>query len=56
MLVLMICLLMVGTVYFLTVWQTKKMIKQSEDKIWDYLKLKDITKPVNTSSGLTRKF
>ena len=34
---------------------TDKKIKQSEDKIWEYMKLVNKTEPVKTSSGMTRK-
>lgn len=34
---------------------TDKKIKQSEDKIWEYIKLMNKTEPGKTSSGLTRK-
>lgn len=35
--------------------RTKNLIKQSEDKIWEYLKLRNKTEAVKTKSGLTRK-
>lgn len=34
---------------------TDKKIKQSEDKIWEYMKLVNKTEPVKTKSGMTRK-
>lgn len=34
---------------------TDKKIKESEDKIWEYMKLVNKTEPVKTSSGMTRK-
>ena len=35
--------------------RTNNKIKESEDKIWEYIKLMNKTEPGNTSSGLTRK-
>ena len=35
--------------------RTDKKIKESEDKIWEYMKLVNKTKPVKTKSGMTRK-
>lgn len=35
--------------------RTDKKIKQSEDKIWEYMKLVNKTEPAGTKSGLTRK-
>ena len=34
---------------------TDKKIKQSEDKIWEYMKILNRTEPANTKSGMTRK-
>lgn len=35
--------------------RTNNKIKESEDKIWEYMKLVNKTEPAGTKSGLTRK-
>lgn len=41
--------------YYFAAIRTDKKIKESEDKIWEYMKLVNKTEPVKTSSGMTRK-
>jgi exonuclease I len=41
--------------YLYATIHTDKKIKQSEDKIWEYMKLRNKTEAVKTKSGMTRK-
>jgi hypothetical protein len=41
--------------YFYAAIRTDKKIKESEDKIWEYMKILNRTEPANTKSGMTRK-
>lgn len=42
--------------YYFAAERTDRKVKQSEDKIWEYMKLVNKTEPAETKSGLTRKF
>jgi len=41
--------------YYFAAIRTDKKIKESEDKIWEYMKVLNRTEPANTKSGMTRK-
>lgn len=55
--IILIVLIIVSSVltYVFAANRTNNKIKQSEDKIWEYIKLMNKTEPGKTSSGLTRK-
>jgi len=51
---IMICMIS-GFSYYCAAIRTDKKIKESEDKIWEYMKILNRTEPANTKSGMTRK-
>jgi preprotein translocase subunit YajC len=52
---LILIVMISGWSYWFAAIRTDKKIKESEDKIWEYMKILNRTEPVNTKSGMTRK-